>query len=118
MEKINKLTEEEENALENYFLLSMSRAEKIFGEEAFRKPSKPNHKRYPLNRSLFEAWSVELSKLNPKQAEKLIQNKEYLKDRFLYYFENDKEFEKSISQAANKVRKRFDTIGKIIQESL
>ena len=116
--KINKLSEAELFNIENDFRKSMIAAFDIFGENAFRKQSKKNPRKYPINKALFEAWSVNLSHLNDKQIYILKQQKQDLINRFIDYVDSDKEFMKSISQAANKIECRFSTIEKIIQEVL
>lgn len=75
-------------------------------------------KKYPVNKSLFEVWSVNLSQLNDEDIQTLKKRKQELIDSFSNYVDNDKDFLTSISQAANKVEHRFSTIEKIIQEVL
>lgn len=90
----------------------------IFGDNAFRKLSYKNEKKYPLNKPLFEAWSVHLSELNEQEIKKLKNNKKELVDKFIRQSDNDKEFLESISQAASKIEYRFSSIEKIIKEVL
>ncbi len=121
MIKINRMNAEQLDNIENKFRYSMILADSIFEEHAFRKninnPTKKQPKQ-PLNKSLFEAWSVIFSKLTNQQAELLRQRKKILINTFANYIDKDKEFVKSISQAANKVDYRFNTIEEIIQEVL
>jgi hypothetical protein len=59
-----------EQELERYgiwFRLGMSNATRVFGDYAFRKWFTYSDARYPINRSLFDVWSVELSK-HPVEA--------------------------------------------------
>ena len=72
----------------------------------------------PINKALFEAWSVTLSQLNYQEIEMLKKRKLAVKDKFIEYLETKKEFLDSVSQAANKVNYRFMMIEKIIQEVL
>lgn len=116
--KANKLSEAELNKIEEYFKKSMVTAFDIFGENAFRKLSYKNEKKYPLNKPLFETWSVHLSELNEQEIQKLKNNKKELVDKFIHKSDNDKEFLQSISQAANKVEYRFISIENIIKEVL
>lgn len=90
----------------------------IFGENAFRKISNKNKRKFPLNKSLFEAWSVNLSQLNDEEIKVVQENKQKIIDYFISYADNDKDFFSSISQAENKVEYRFSIIEKIIQEVL
>lgn len=118
LSKVNNLSEAELNEIENSFKKAMIAAFNIFGENAFRKLSNKNKRKFPLNKSLFEAWSVNLSQLNDKEIKVLKERKQKLIDNFIFYTDNDKEFFSSISQAENKIEYRFGTIEKIIQEVL
>ncbi|KST66986.1 DUF262 domain-containing protein [Mastigocoleus testarum] len=115
--KANQLSEIELNNIENDFKKAMIAAFDIFGDNAFRKQSS-NKRKFPLNKALFEAWSVNLSELNEQKIETLKIHKKELIRKFISKSDNDKEFLASISQAANKVEYRFSTIEKIIQEVL
>ena len=119
MEKIIGLDELAKTSLKDKFVSAMNTAWKIFGDTAFRKPGlTSNCQKYPVNKALFESWSIPLSKLSARQIDILEQKKDILIHIFAQYVKADAEFEKSISQAANKVRYRFKTIDKIIQEVL
>jgi hypothetical protein len=118
MDKINKMDIERENEIEDKFKIAMKVAMDLFGDSAFRKLSKKSKRKYPINKALFEAWSVTLSQLSYQEIETLKQRKEILKNKFIEYLDKDKEFLDSVSQAANKVEYRFMTIEKIIQEVL
>lgn len=116
--KANQLSEAELNNIENDFKKSMIAAFDIFDNYAFRKLSKNNKRKFPPNKALFEAWSVNLSELNEQEIQKLKIRKRELVRKFISNSDNNKEFLASISQAANKVEYRFSTIEKIIQEVL
>lgn len=118
MRKLNKMTQVQLSEIENIFNFSIMTAYSIFGEYAFRKIFNNNPKMQPLNKSLFETWSVTFSKLNKQDAELLKQRKDKLINEFVRYIEQDEEFVKSISQAADKVNYRFQTIEKIVREVL
>jgi hypothetical protein len=116
--KINTLSEEQLKSIEINFKKSMLAALELFGENAFRKISQGQKKKYPINKALFESWSVNLSQLSEEQIELLKQQQQKLIEIFTYYVDNDEDFQKSISQAADKIEYRFTTIEKIIQEVL
>ena len=118
LDKANQLNEEELSIIEGDFKKAMVAALEIFADQAFRKVYKRNQRRQPLNKSLFEAWSVNLSYLTNDKITVLQDNKQRLIDTFIHYVDTDQEFLSSISQAANKVNYRFSTIEKIIQEVL
>lgn len=118
MIELNKMEDQKIKILKEQFSISMKRAYDIFGNNAFRKISKEQTKQSPLNKSLFEGWSFVLSELNDSDFEKLYQRKTELIERFMDKRKSDQEFEKSISQAATKVKYRLETINQIVQETL
>jgi hypothetical protein len=116
--QVNKLSDSDIQELEHRFNRAMLAAWDIFGKDAFRKLSQNYKKKYPVNRALFEAWSVSLSNLSDDKLEKLKNKKKELIDKFIFYVDNDKEFLASISQATDKIDYRFSKIEEIIQEVL
>jgi hypothetical protein len=122
MVDINKMSDSEINILEESFLGTMAIAFDIFGDYAFRKISKPNkEQKNPLNKALFEAWSVNLSKLEEQEIDTLRERKQYLIDNFIAILESDAKFMGSISQSTDsvsKVKYRFSTIEKLLKEVL
>jgi hypothetical protein len=116
--KTNKLPDQELKNIENNFKKVMIAAYEIFGEQAFRKISHKQKKKYPVNKALFEAWSVNLSYLTDEQIKVLKISNTELIEKFIDLVDNDQDFLISISQAATKVEYRFRTIEKIIQEIL
>ncbi|BAY31370.1 hypothetical protein NIES2107_32290 [Nostoc carneum NIES-2107] len=118
LSKVNSLSQEEITKLETAFKKSMIAAFDIFNGNAFRKISRKNTRKFPINKSLFEVWSVNLGKLDIQNIEILKERKKELIDKFIKYVDNDTEFLLSISQAANKIEHRFETVEKIIQEVL
>nr|WP_275993882.1 DUF262 domain-containing protein [Argonema antarcticum] len=116
--KANKLSPESLSDIKVVFNKTMNHALEIFGENAFRKMSNKTTKNYPVNKSLFEAWSVNISCLSEQEIKTLKSKNQELIKKFINCVDNDKEFLASISQAANKVEYRFRTIERIIQEVL
>ncbi|MEG4328333.1 DUF262 domain-containing protein [Microcoleus sp. AT3-A2] len=118
LSKINNMSESELGAIENNFKKAMVAAWEIFEINAFRKVSQNQKKKFPINKALFEVWSVNLSLLSDEQLDILKQHKEQLIENFRNYVDDDREFLTSISQAAEKIEYRFKIIEKIIQEVL
>jgi hypothetical protein len=116
--KTNKLTDEDLKSLKNKFKKTMIAACEIFGKDAFRKISQKQKRQYPVNKALFEAWSVNLSNLTDEQVQLLKIKSTELINKFSNLVDNDKDFLISISQAATKVEYRFSTIEKLINEVL
>jgi uncharacterized protein with ParB-like and HNH nuclease domain len=106
--------------LRDLFYLAMKRAFALFGEYAFRKavPSKSSM-RTPINKALFETWSVVLSEMEDENYQLILRNK----DRFFsllesstYYAAND-DLSRFISRDSHKfqgVMKRYRIITNII----
>jgi|GEM_PF-585412 len=114
MQHINKLPDEELEKLEMLFTQTMHKAEAVFGDYAFRKIYQRGGQKYPINKALFEVWSVSLMKYDMKY---LKISKDEIIESFAEILNTDAEFAKSISQgtgSANKVRKRFSTIENLL----
>ncbi|WP_373530143.1 DUF262 domain-containing protein [Nostoc sp.] len=82
MAYINLMSDEEIKIITNNFLSLMNLAFEVFGKDAFRKMKK-GAKRYPINKALFEAWSVNLYKLNAQEIEILKERKEIVKQKII-----------------------------------
>jgi uncharacterized protein with ParB-like and HNH nuclease domain len=124
MAEINEMNEEAINNLEMKFTKAMNAAYQIFGNDAFRKRSNFDAPRSPINKALFESWSVNLSELDAEQIKTLIERKDQLKEGFMRLMsdrEGDPKFESSISQGTGdtkKVKRRFSAIEQLIREVL
>ncbi|MEH2348917.1 MAG: hypothetical protein V7K55_13065 [Nostoc sp.] len=118
LSKINSLSNEEITKIEETFKKALIAAFDIFNNNAFRKISNKNKRKFPLNKSLFEVWSVNLGRLNIENIQILKDRKQKLIDTFVRYVDNDADFLVSISQVKNKIEHRFETVEKIIQEVL
>lgn len=121
MKKIGTLTETQRSKVKENFTQAMSTAWKIFKDDAFRKRYKAEDNRKPINKSLFEAWSVILAQLNDDQRKILSNNKNILKQKFTALLNDDKKFEQSISSGTGKtpmVLTRHHGIRKIVEQVL
>lgn len=106
--------------LRDSFKRAMNAAHDIFGNRAFRKIDKGTGRRSPISKALFEAWSVNLDKLNDAEIKKLVESKVVLEKKFLALL-NDPEFGIAISYStgdARRVKYRFEQVEQIIQETL
>ena len=120
MAKINKMCDEELEKFRPMFNKAMNAAVKIFGNDAFRKRYSRKYGRHPINKALFEAWSVNLGLLDDRQIQNLIEQKESLINRFIKVM-YDKDFEAAITQGTGSIKRvklRFEKIRDIIQEEL
>ena len=119
MDSINSLTVEELNEkIQQDFDRAMKASISIFQNDAFRKRYSKEDKRKPINKALFEVWSVLLSKLNEAQLEILIENRDVLIEKFIHLLNSDDYFNKAITSATgdkSRIRKRFAEINNIIE---
>lgn len=107
--------------IERDFDKAMNAAIQIFGEYAFRKQYESNGRRYPINKALFEVWSVLLSHLNDAEIQSLIQRREQLNNGFIHLLNTDDDFNWVISSGTGSkesVRKRFEAINELIRSTL
>ena len=115
MKRINAMTPVERDALGADFERAMRAAQRIFGRKAFRNVS---NERARINKSLFEAWGVQLARCSPRDIDRLVTQRESVLTRFEMVL-RDPEFDKAISQATampQRIRKRFTAIRDLVQE--
>jgi hypothetical protein len=120
MAEINKMSDKQREDLKRQFFRSMTAASSIFGKDAFRKRYTSNAARHPINKALFECWSVSLNQLNDMQLERLKEQKAILRAKFMDTM-NDQAFDSAISQGTghiNNIKRRFSTIEQLLGEVL
>jgi hypothetical protein len=120
MATLNHMSDNKRADLQKRFYRSMRAARKLFGKYAFRKRYEPNEPRAPINKALFEVWSVNLGKLTDEQIDRLEQRKDLLNEKFMLLM-SEREFDNSISQGTGDIRKvktRFEDVEGIIREVL
>ena len=121
MNNLSTLTEQQIDKLKNDFIKAMKAAFDIFGDDAFRKRFKLDDARYPLNKAIFEAVSVNLAKMSEADIQKLVEKREGIKQGLIDLFNNNGVFLNSISSATGdvlKIKLRMDTIKELFQEGL
>ena len=104
--------------LKHRFLRAMQAAESIFENDAFRKRYFPDTGRFPINKALFESWSVNLDNCTDKELCILKQKKDRLKEAFMRLMNENNKFEKAITQGTgsiSRVKCRFKEIHNLIQ---
>jgi hypothetical protein len=120
MAHLNQMRDDELQQLKDRFTRAMLIAKDIFRRDAFRKRYHKDSGRHPINKALFESWSVNLGQLSSEQGKQLVQNKEKLIDNFIKLM-NEREFDIAVTQgtgAIKRVRLRFKCIHEIIMEVL
>lgn len=121
MGDIKSIEEKERDSIKINFKKAMQTAKNIFGEYAFRKVYGYDQRRRPINKALFEVWSVELTKLTDEQRTKLLNNKQALNDKFIELMNSDESFVASITSATGdktRVSYRYEKIQNVINQTL
>lgn len=113
MEYLNQASNEQLYFIQQSFEKTMKISKKIFGKFAFRRLN-TEERRGPVNKALFETWSVILFNLDDSKVDKLIKNKRVLFEKFTelcddYYFQN-------AIRAADKtsINTRINNVEKIV----
>lgn len=108
--------------IKDYFYLAMQRAHSLFGRFAFRKSPPGMDYRTPINKSLFEAWSVVLARMAEDDFGQLLDKKKILAQQMRReMYELDSGFENAISRNSHKmtgVTNRYKIIKRIVQNSM
>ena len=117
MQEINDMSECERNNFAVDFRKAMLAASDIFGENAFRKPH--SERRLPINKGIFEAWTVQLAHCLPEQISALVERRNDIQDSFKKLMTEDSDFLEAISYATGSpqnVQKRFQAIEQLVKE--
>ena len=104
--------------LQSRFLRAMQAAERIFGNDAFRKRYHSDATRFPVNKALFESWSVNLDACTDEELNILEHKKYILRDAFIKLMQEDNIFDKAVTQGTgsiSRVKCRFQKIRDLIQ---
>lgn len=105
--------------LKKAFEGAMRLAVALFGDDAFRKRYSVEEKtRYQVNKALFEAWAVNLARLDDVSADILKRSRDRLIRLFVEKMQ-DPVFDASVSQSTanvSSVHCRFETVRQIIEE--
>ena len=120
MAAIRDCTIEKRNAMKADFDKAMKFAYTIFDNDAFRKREDEYAYRRPINKPLFEVFSVLFAQMEDDVLSLLAKRKNLFKKKFIN-LNKDKGFQYSISSGTGQktsVIKRFEEINRIIQESI
>jgi hypothetical protein len=122
MADINKMSEQQRKHLQDQFERAMVIARDLFGKDAFRKRYSEGASRQPINKPLFESWSVNFNQLSDEQVQVLENRKHALRKKFIVLMnDSSRKFNESISSSTGdpkKVRLRFEAIAQLIEEVL
>ena len=118
MKQINQLPEDRIAELKADFRWAMGAATEVFGEHAFRKRTREQTTRNPINKALFEAVAVNLAKRSDAELAVLTTNREDVRGRLADLLA-ESEFNDAISVATGdrgKVRRRFTALDELFTE--
>ncbi|MDR1023126.1 MAG: DUF262 domain-containing protein [Prevotellaceae bacterium] len=122
MRKLNDLTQEKRDVIKQNFIASMRLSNEIFEKWAFRKVYDKNAKKlYPINKALFEVWSILLAKLSDDERQTIKNIKEAVFDDYISLMNNDDDFVGAItSETGNKTKiiYRFFKIERLLKSKL
>jgi len=121
MERLNKADPAELSRYRAEFTQAMERAHRVFDDLAFRKQRRDSSRRSPINKALFETWSVALGALDEADAEYLAEHRDLLGEAFVSLLESDSQFGAAISVttgAVASVRIRFERVQGLIADVL
>ncbi len=119
MARLSSITENELDQIREDFKASMSLAHEIFGKWAFRKADLYPDRRKPINKALFEVWSVCLAKLNNTERTVIKAKKEELMTKLVKLLKEDNTFWNAITAATGdktRIVYRFDKIRNLLME--
>ena len=120
MDKINAMDPAARDEIASEFKKAMRAAFDIFGRDAFRKlTSADAPRRSPINKALFESWSVALARSSPERIAHLVEHKEETRRAFIALMNEDSDFEMAVSYSTStprRVEKRFEAIDRLVSE--
>jgi hypothetical protein len=118
--RLKTMSEIERETMKADFKKAMLAMYDIFGDEAFRKRYNEKDRRKPINKALFDSWSVNMANLSHDDIYKIKRRKKRMMDGFIRLM-NEEEFDVSISRStgdAQSVRRRFEKIADLIKQTL
>lgn len=101
--------------------LAMYRAKSLFGDHAFRKSTKFDSKKSPVNKALFECWSNILCELDDESFETLLKKQDIFIEKYSLLLKDDdllNSISRHASQAGRGVFYRYDSFEKLVTETL
>ena len=121
MEEVNRMSDKDRLKLAQDFGKAMKAAGDIFEQDAFRKRYRSGDQRKPINKALFETWSVGLARQSDEVIERLVLNRCIVVSQSKSLLNNDRDFDVAISYSTgtpSRVRKRFRAIDDLIKRCM
>lgn len=121
MSQLNTKTNDELENIQVAFDEAMKLSTIIFGKWAFRKVYSTSERRKPINKALFEVWSVELANLTSKEQKCAVLCKDAIFQEFIELMNRDNTFVAAITSATGdkgRVNYRYNAIHEILHKSI
>lgn len=121
MEILNASSPTTLHQLGKQFRRAMTTAVEIFGPHTFRKNRHEGQARSPINKALFEVWSVTLGRCSPDECALLIERRAAVVAAARKALKDDTSFENAITQGTGDTRKvhlRFQTVEAIVRDAM
>ena len=115
LEHMNKMGKDQVEDLSDKFELSMDNNWNVFKGQAFRKHTDPRHWRSVINASLFDVFSVVMTKIDEQTAKNRTEDIRQI----FYELMEDEKFMQSITISTNsliRVKARFEIIERVFGE--
>ncbi len=104
MADVKKMTEAEKEKCKKDFTNSMKLNKDVFGKHAFRKRERNWDGKKPLNKALFDVFSVVFAKLDEDERRILKEKKQQVSDGLIDLLEDNKFFKAITSSTSDKTR--------------
>lgn len=121
MAKVGEIDNSERLETKSVFKRTMAVCYKIFDNDAFRKRYDLNDRRKPISKAVYDTLSVNIAWRSETEQDQLVRKKNEFKEGLMDLFNNDESFHRAITTGTaqkSNVRKRFETIKKLIEETL
>jgi len=117
MAQLNTIPDAILSECKNAFIHSMELNSLIFESNAFRRIDRNSTRKKPLNKALFDVFSVLFARLDSTSMVKLSENRKQFVHGFINILESDATFQSSISSSTsdrNRVLYRFYKVSELI----
>ena len=121
MGQLKSKTTDELNKIKEAFDKAMKLSKIIFGKWAFRKVYSIKERRKPINKALFEVWSVELANFTPEEQKRAELRKRDIFQEFTKLMNDDETFVAAITSATGdkgRVNYRYNKIHELLNKCI
>ena len=121
MGQLKSKTTDELNKIKEAFDKAMKLSKIIFGKWAFRKVYSIEERRKPINKALFEVWSVELANFTPEEQKRAELRKRDIFQECTKLMNDDETFVAAITSATGdkgRVNYRYNKIHELLNKCI